>query len=171
VSRELERIHAQGDAHAARDLPPAAGLDKLPGGPRHDDEAVVAEPVDQRPDAGELLILKEHRVVMGSQQVSPLFEQAAQALEVDIEAERPAAGMKVEAVDEQRQAVRCRENVGHGRLSKSLYRKQRAVEKKLRRSAVYIGGAGPACEGAPIICDVETRCGARAAGARWRGAI
>src|SRR5258705_3987604 len=66
-------------------------------------KAVVVEPIDQRPQRGELLILDDHGVKECAHQRTATLKLRQQALVVDVEAERPCGGMSVDAVDEQRE--------------------------------------------------------------------
>ena len=70
---------------------------------RNNGEAVVVEPIDQRPQREELLILDDHGVIECAHQRTATLKFRQQALVVDIEAERPCGGMSVDTVYEQRE--------------------------------------------------------------------
>src|SRR6185312_1460547 len=72
---------------------------------RHQREAVVVEPVDQRADRRIVLLLHQRRVVVGAHQHAAGAELLEQALVVDVEAEPFRRGVKVGPVDEESQSL------------------------------------------------------------------
>jgi hypothetical protein len=103
VRRHLHRVHRELDVHVALDLAPAHGVGELLGGLGHHGEAVVVQPVHQRPDGRVFVRLQHGGVVEGAHQLAPADELAAQQLVVDVEAQRPGGGVEIRPVDEQRQ--------------------------------------------------------------------
>jgi hypothetical protein len=91
---ELHGINRKLDVHVTLYLAPAAGIDEFLGRLGDDGEAVVIQPVDQRADRRELLILNDGGVVERAQQRAAALEFLEQALVVDIETERLACRME-----------------------------------------------------------------------------
>ena len=100
VGRHLHRVDRELDVHVALDLAPAGGVGELLRGLGDHGEAVVVQPVDQRPDRRIFLGLEQRRVVEGPQELAPPHELGAEELVVDIEAQGAGGGIEVGAVDE-----------------------------------------------------------------------
>ena len=99
---ELHGIDRELDVHVAFDLAAAGLVDEFLGRLGDDRVAVVVEPVDQRADRGIFLILDHRGVIERAQQIAARLEFAQQPLVVDVEAERLGGGVKIGAIDEQR---------------------------------------------------------------------
>jgi hypothetical protein len=83
------------DMHVALDFAATEGIDVFLGRFGDDGVAVVVEPIDQRPDRREFLILDDGRVVEGAEQRATGLEFAQEALVVDVEPERPRGAVKI----------------------------------------------------------------------------
>ena len=111
---ELHGIDGELDVHVALDLAPPGQVDELLGRLGDDGVAVVVEPVDQRPDRGVFLVLDQGGIIERPHQVAARLKFVQQAFVIDVEAKRLGGGVKVGAVDEQRDLLDlCR----HGQLS------------------------------------------------------
>jgi hypothetical protein len=77
------------------------GVDEFLSSLGDDGVAIVIEPIEQRPDGGELLILDGGRVVEGVHQCAAALKFLQQALVVDVEAERLGRGVKIGTIDEE----------------------------------------------------------------------
>ena len=71
----------------------------------HERVAVIVEPIDQRPDRREILILDQRRVVVGADQAAALAEFLQQLAVVDVEGEALGGGIEIGAVDEDGDAL------------------------------------------------------------------
>jgi hypothetical protein len=100
VRAHLEGIDGQLDVHVALDLAAAHGIGEFLGRLGDDREAIVVEPVDQRPDRGIFLILDQRGVVVGAQQVGLGLELGEQAPIVDVDADCLAGRVEIGAIDE-----------------------------------------------------------------------
>ncbi len=105
--RHLERIDGELDVHVALDLPAPGGVGELLGGLGDHGEAVVVEPVDQRPDRGVFLILDQRRVVVGAQQVGLGLELGEQPAIIDVDPDGLAGRVEIGAVDEKDNSSRA----------------------------------------------------------------
>ena len=113
MRREFHGIDRKLDVHIAFDLAAAGLVDEFLGRLGDDGIAVVIEPIDQRPDRGIFLILDDRGVIEGADQIAARLELAQQPLVIDVEAERFRRGVKIGAVNEERDFfVLCR----HGAL-------------------------------------------------------
>jgi SAM-dependent methyltransferase len=72
--RQFHGIDRQLDVHVALDLPAALAVGVFLGGLGHHREAVVVQPVDQRPDRRVFLALEQRGVVEGAQQLAAAHE-------------------------------------------------------------------------------------------------
>jgi hypothetical protein len=102
VRRQLHGVDRELDVHVALDLAAAGLVDELLGRLGDDGVTVVVEPIDQRPDRGIFLILDHGGVIEGAHQIAARLKLAQELLVVDIEAERFGGGVKIGAVDEER---------------------------------------------------------------------
>ena len=97
---EVEHIDRHLDVHAALDPAPAGGVGELLGRLGDHRIAVVAQPIDQRPQRRILLGLQQRRIVVGAHEVGALPEMRQQVLVVHVESQGPGGGVEVGAVDE-----------------------------------------------------------------------
>jgi hypothetical protein len=93
VIGQLHRVDRKFNAYVALLLTASLAIIKLFRWFRDNGEAVVVEPIDQRPQRGELLILDDHGVIGCAHQRTATLKLRQQALVVDVEAERPCGGM------------------------------------------------------------------------------
>jgi hypothetical protein len=68
---ELHSVDGKLDIRVALDLATAAGIDEFFSQLGGDREAVVVQPVDQRADRGEFLVLDDRGVIERAQQGTP----------------------------------------------------------------------------------------------------
>jgi hypothetical protein len=99
MSFELHGVDRDLDVHIALDVAASGGVDVFLGRLGDDGVAVVVEPIDQRPNGGEFLILDDGRVVEGAEQRAAALEFGQEALVVDVEPERSGGGVKIGAID------------------------------------------------------------------------
>jgi hypothetical protein len=102
VTRQLHRIDRELDVHIAFDLAATAGVSEFLGHLSDDRVTVVIEPIEKRPDRGELVVLDDRRVEKGANQRASALEFDQQTLEVDFKAERLACRMQIGTVDKKR---------------------------------------------------------------------
>ncbi len=105
MRRHFHHIDGQFDIHVALHLPAAHGIGVFLGRLGHHGEAVIVEPVDQRPQRRIFLILDQGRVIESAHQMRFLAEGFQQAAIVDLEAEAAGRRIQVGAVDEERNAL------------------------------------------------------------------
>jgi hypothetical protein len=105
VCGHLQHVDGDLDVHVAAPALAALAVGELAGRLGHQGEAVVVQPVDQRPDRGILLVLGDGGVVIGPHQQAALAELVQQLAVVDVEAQGLGGGKEIGPVDEQRQAL------------------------------------------------------------------
>ena len=96
---EFKCIDRKLDVHVAFHFAAAAGVGEFFGRLGDDGVAVVVEPVDQRPDRREFLILDNRRVVERPKQRSTGLEFREKAFVVDVEAEQLRGRMQIRPID------------------------------------------------------------------------
>jgi hypothetical protein len=101
----LQHVDGDLDVHVAAPALAALAVGELAGRLGHQGEAVVVQPVDQRPDRGILVVLGDGGVVIGAHQDAALFELVQQLAVVDVEAQGLGGGIEIGPVNEQRQAL------------------------------------------------------------------
>src|SRR6185436_8358392 len=70
-----------------------------------DREPVVVEPVDQRAQGRELLLLRQRRIIEGAHQHAFAREELEQALVVDVELQALGGAIEVGSVDKKRNSL------------------------------------------------------------------
>ncbi len=95
--------HVDGDldVHVAAEAAAPGGVGVFLGRLGHHLEAVVVEPVDQRPDRRILLILDQGGIVIGPHQHAALAELVEQLLVVYVERKAPCGRVEICAIDEE----------------------------------------------------------------------
>ncbi len=83
--------HVDGDldVHVAAEASSARGVGVFARGLGHQGEAVVVQPVHQRPDGRILLVVDDGGIVVGPDQHAPLAELVQQLFVIDVEIQTP----------------------------------------------------------------------------------
>ena len=101
----LEHVDRQLDVHVAAHALAPVPVHELPGRLFHHVEAIIGQPVDQRPDRAVVVIFDERGVVAGADKAAACLELLEKLAEIDLQADSAGSGVKVGPVDEQGEAL------------------------------------------------------------------
>jgi len=101
----LQSADCQLNIHVAFYLAAALAVRKFLGGLRDHREAVVLQPVNQRPDRRVFLVIQQRGVVERAKHLAAPHEFLTEEFVVDVELQCLGSRVKIRPVDEERQAL------------------------------------------------------------------